>query len=102
LLLLLLLLAHLLLTRLAWRAGIMETEVLHVRFVIVEVEGKIRCCDYAMNRAMVVDADFRGQEVTEGARLTFQSTGDLHELQMVEVLREVERPLLSLTNDCQY
>jgi len=80
----------------------METEVLHVRFVIVEVEGKIRCCDYAMNRAMVVDADFRGQEVTEGARLTFQSTGDLHELQMVEVLREVERPLLSLTNDCQY
>lgn len=43
----------------------METEVLHVRFVVVEVEGKIRCCSYAMNRAMVVSADFRGQEVTE-------------------------------------
>lgn len=47
-------------TRLAWRAGIMETEVLHVHFNVVEVEGKIRC-DYAMNRAMVVSADFRGK-----------------------------------------
>lgn len=51
---------HLLRTRLAWRAGIMETEVLHVHFNVVEVEGKIRC-DYAMNRAMVVSADFRGK-----------------------------------------
>lgn len=47
-------------TRLAWRAGIMETEVLHVRFNVVEVEVKIRCCEHAMNRAMVVSADFRG------------------------------------------
>ena len=47
--------------RLAWRTGIMETEVLHVRFVVVEVEGKIWCCGYAMNRAMVVSADFRGK-----------------------------------------
>ena len=43
----------------------METEILHVRFDVVEVEGKIWCCGYAMNRAMVVSADFRGQEVTE-------------------------------------
>jgi hypothetical protein len=40
-------------TRLAWRAGIMETEVLHVRFDVVEVKGKIWCCGYAMNRAKV-------------------------------------------------
>lgn len=39
----------------------METEVLHVRFDVVEVEGKIWCCGYAMNRAMVVSADFRGK-----------------------------------------
>lgn len=58
---LLLWLAHLLRTRLAWWAGIMETEILHVRFNVVEVEGKIRCCGYAMNRAMVVSADFRGK-----------------------------------------
>ena len=53
-------LAHLLRARLALRAGIMETEVLHVRFDVVEVgrEGSMRHSDYAMNRAMVVSADF--------------------------------------------
>lgn len=37
-LLLLLLLAHLLRTGLAWWAGIMETEILHARVDVVEVE----------------------------------------------------------------
>jgi hypothetical protein len=37
-LLLLLLLAHLLRARLAWWAGIMETEILHARVDVVEVE----------------------------------------------------------------
>jgi hypothetical protein len=89
LLLWLLLLAHLLRARLAWWAGIMETEILHARFDVVEVEGKIWCCGYAMNRAMVVvSADFRSDG---GHRLNH---GDLNEGVQMVFSRVKERPFV--------